>query len=589
MCSAATVAHANGRLPGATGLAIHPTDERQLLLGLTYGLALSRDGGASWTWMCEQQIEGNGGDVDPAIVVTGDGTLVVLSLTNGGVLVSRDDGCSFERAMGPLQGHRGVDLTLDPSQPGHVLALLSTIIEVTGAGFPRYRNLVAHSLDHGSSWQVLAELPDDLSAETLEVAPSDPNRIYVTGTAAAHPLQGIVERSDDGGLTWTRSTMELPRGSGSLFLSAIHPEDPDRLWFRVPGRGDIYGVLPAKLWLNVDAGASFDQLGETKGGMLGFALSPDGDRIAFGGLLDGLFVAPADASAAPTKIDDLRVSCLRWPVSGLYVCAGEPNDPFALGFAAEPTQGFVPLWHRANTCRGACTPPSSLEMNCREPWEMIAPFIAAEADQCDASPSAADAGTDAGLPGGVHSEAGCEIAHGRSRRGLWALWLAGIGFWLSRRRRRAIASALFGCGLIACAGDSEALDAGTEVEDDFQGCPDGFASVAPGLEIEGQHFRVKVLDATPAQPERYLNAWTVQLTSLKGTADPDAVIVRGETFMPVHGHDGRVQPQMRALSERAHFQVDRLNFTMRGPWEVRLWLRSGSQDDYVVFNVCVTK
>src|SRR5262245_3227721 len=141
LCLTPAVAHANGRLPGATGLAIHPTDEQQLLLGLTFGLALSRDGGASWTWICEQHIEGNGGDVDPAIVVTGDGTLVVLSLTNGGVLVSGDDGCSFERAMGPLQGQRGVDLTLDPSQPGRVLALTSSILEVTDAGVPRYRNL----------------------------------------------------------------------------------------------------------------------------------------------------------------------------------------------------------------------------------------------------------------------------------------------------------------------------------------------------------------------------------------------------------------------------------------------------------------
>jgi hypothetical protein len=109
LCLVTTAAQANGRLPGATGLAINPNDESQLLLGLTYGLALTRDHGASWTWMCEQQIEGNGGNVDPAIVVTSNGTLVVLSLTNGGVLVSRNGGCSFERALGPLEGNRGTD------------------------------------------------------------------------------------------------------------------------------------------------------------------------------------------------------------------------------------------------------------------------------------------------------------------------------------------------------------------------------------------------------------------------------------------------------------------------------------------------
>lgn len=402
LCLATTAAHANGRLPGATRLAIHPTDEQQLLLGLTYGLALSRDGGASWAWMCEEQIEGNGGDVDPSIVMTSDGSLVVLSLTNGGVLVSRDDGCSFERAKGPLDGHRGVDLTLDPSRPGHVLVLMSTIVDVVDR-HPRYRNILAHSLDHGRNWEVLAEFPDDLSAETLEVAPSDPKRIYVTGTGAADPLQGIIERSDDGGLSWTRTTVRLPRGSGSLFLSGIHPTDPDRLWFRVPGRGDIYGVLPARLWLSRDGAVSFDQVADTQGGMLGFALSPDGERVAFGGPLDGLFVAPADASAAPSKISDLQVSCLRWQASGLYACAGEPSAPYSLGHAAEPTQGFVPLWHRANTCREACAPPSPLEMKCRDPWETIAPLVGADAALCDSSAptpnTSIDAGSELGEPG----------------------------------------------------------------------------------------------------------------------------------------------------------------------------------------------
>jgi hypothetical protein len=450
LCLVSSSARANGRLPGATGLAIHPSDERQLLLGLTYGLALTRDGGASWNWMCEEQIEGNGGDVDPSIVVTSDGTLVVLSLTNGGVLLSRNDGCSFERALGPLQGNRGIDLTLDPSRPGRVLALLSTIVEVADAGYPRFRNLLAHSLDHGRSWQVLAELPDDLSAETVEVAPSNAQRIYISGTSNEDPLEGIVERSDDGGVTWTRSTVRLPRGSGSLFLSGIHPTDPDRLWFRVPGRGDIYGVLPARLWLTVDGGLTFQPVADTAHGMLGFAVAPSGDRIAFGGPLDGLFVAPADASEAPSKVSDLRVGCLRWRESGLYVCAGEPVDPYSLGHAVEPTEGFSPLWHRADTCRGACTADATLELKCQQPWDAIAPLAGAEHALCDASPIAApaavmDAGTDAhveaepqaGQQANPRSTAGCmvELAPGQNTP-RWSSTLLVIAGWFSRRQRR---------------------------------------------------------------------------------------------------------------------------------------------------------
>jgi hypothetical protein len=322
------------------------------------------------------------------------------------VLVSRDDGCSFERAMGPLQRNRGVDLTLDPSQPGRVLALMSTVIDVNDAGEPHYHNLLAHSLDHGRNWDMLADFPDDMLPQTVEVAASDPNRIYVSGTAASDPQEGIVERSDDGGLSWKRTTVQLPRGSGSMFISAIHPKDPDRLWVRVPGRGDIYGVLPARLWLSTDGGASFDQVGDTHGGMLGFALSPDGDRIVFGGPLDGLFVAPSDASAAPSKVSDTVVSCLRWRSNGLYACALEPKAAYSLGFAAEPTQNFVPLWHRANTCRESCAPPSRLEMRCRAPWEQIAPLIGADTPVCDASASMPDAGIDAGFDTGPRLDGG---------------------------------------------------------------------------------------------------------------------------------------------------------------------------------------
>jgi photosystem II stability/assembly factor-like uncharacterized protein len=440
LCLSSTLALANGRLPGATGLAIHPSDARQLLLGLTYGLALTRDGGASWTWMCEEQIEGNGGDVDPSIVMTSDGTLVVLSLTNGGVLFSRNDGCTFERATGPLQGQRGVDLTLDASRPGHVLGLMSTIVEVLDAGIPRFRNLLVHSLDHGRNWQVLVELPDDLFAETVEVAPSDAQRIYVSGTSSSNPLQGIVERSDDGGATWKRATTELPRGSGSLYLSGIHPHDPDRVWFRVPGRGDIYGALPARLLLTTDGAATFQQIAQTERGMLGFAVAPDGARIAFGGPLDGLFIAPADASEAPAKVSDLRVGCLRWQRQGLYVCAGEPVDPYSLGFAAEPTRGFAPLWQRADTCRGACSADSTIELKCQQPWQAIAPLAGATQALCDVGPIATDGLVDAGTGViAVRPSDSCAVAHvGRSSTRCWlaALLFTAWGLRACSRQRR---------------------------------------------------------------------------------------------------------------------------------------------------------
>jgi hypothetical protein len=143
----------------------------------------------------------------------------------------------------------------------------------------------------------------------------------------------------------------------------------------------------------------------------------------------------------------MQVSCLRWHSSGLYACALEPASAYSLGFAAEPTQGFVPLWQRANTCRDACTSEAPLEMRCRDPWDAIAPLLGAETAVCDANASMWDAGVDAGSAGvatehdaatvvdasrttpnsaaiSARSAHGCTVASPRSLSTPW--WLAAM-------------------------------------------------------------------------------------------------------------------------------------------------------------------
>jgi hypothetical protein len=160
---------------------------------------------------------------------------------------------------------------------------------------------------------------------------------------------------------------------------------------------------------------------------------------------------------------------------------------------------------------------------------------------------------------------------------------------------------LVACWLAACSASThgaitaDQADAGTsaadEADDDFKGCPTELPAFGPGLRAAGDHYALKLLAATPDQPERYTeNDWTVELTTLDGSSTSDAQIVHGQTFMPLHGHDGRVEPGVKALATAGQFQVDRLNFSMRGPWEVRLWLDSASvAEDRLVFQVCVTK
>lgn len=146
---------------------------------------------------------------------------------------------------------------------------------------------------------------------------------------------------------------------------------------------------------------------------------------------------------------------------------------------------------------------------------------------------------------------------------------------------------LLASGAAACGGDVASQPEehiGSELEDDFRGCPAEIPEFGPGLQAAGEHYQAKVISADPSEPERYSNDWSVELSA------PDVQITRAQTFMPIHGHDGRVLPEITALAEAGQFELGRLNFTMRGPWEVRLWLQSPSvAEDYLVFQVCVAK
>ena len=78
----------NGRMPGATDLAVSRADPSRLVVRTTFGLVQTDDGGASFRWRCEQAL-GVSGESDPPIAILPGGGLLLLSPTDG-ALVSRD-------------------------------------------------------------------------------------------------------------------------------------------------------------------------------------------------------------------------------------------------------------------------------------------------------------------------------------------------------------------------------------------------------------------------------------------------------------------------------------------------------------------
>ena len=371
---------ANGRLPGATELVIDPNDPSHVLGRATFGLVQSRDGGASWRWICEPAIQISG-EYDPPMALLKDGAWLVLS-TSGGALESRDGGCTWSPAAAPLAGKKGIDVTLDPSDRGHLLVVTSSVANIDDGGVISFTSALVETRDSGKTWAVASELPGDFGIETVEIARSDPKRIYVSGTSTSDPLLGIVERSDDGGKTWKRTSLPLPDGSGSLFISAVDPQDPERLWARIPARGDQLGLLPADLVLSEDGGAHFRKLAGTERAMFGFALSPDGKTLAYGGPSDGLYVGPSDGSGMFEKVSNLQVRCLRWTLDHLYVCASEPNDPFSLGVSIDRGRSFRSLYRIADTCPETCADEAQFAAVCEPSWKSIGPVIKAKGETC---------------------------------------------------------------------------------------------------------------------------------------------------------------------------------------------------------------
>ena len=386
-------ASANGRFPNAGQLVTQPGAPATIMVQATYGVLRATDA-VSFEWVCEQAV-GYGGEQDPAIALAGDGTMFVAAFE--GLSVSHDGGCTWALASGPLEGESTPDVTVDRSDPARVYAVTSTS---AGGGF---HVVVARSTDAGRSFEALAELPSDLLALTVEVAPSDPDRVYVSGLAG-DTFTPVIERSDDGGVTFTRS--ELGLGVvGAPFVSGVDPSDPDRLYLRVDVEGDD------ALFVSDDGGVTATLAVTGVGDMLGFALSPDGQTVAIGGPQLGVRTAPA-ATLAFTDGARIEARCLHYNAEGLYACA-PPSEGFVVGLSRDDGATFEPVLLASDVAPLACAPETDTGALCPAEWPAIAGVLGAGSEGGGGAGGQAAGGGGAG--DGVSSGDGCDCAIDGSR------------------------------------------------------------------------------------------------------------------------------------------------------------------------------
>lgn len=420
----AAPAAANGRFPRSLRLLEDLRDSSHLILSATFGLLVTRDGGRVWHHVCEASFGVSDLTVDPLVSLTRDGTLLAGLYTS--VTRASHDACHFEKTLGLTNRESVPDFALSASKPGGVVAALVSLPEVGGPVTRLYR-----SDDDAATWSKLGDAFDDSIAfvVTLDVAPSDDSRVYVSALGPAG--EGLLLRSDDGGAHFERYSLPTDATLGETpYIAAIDASNPDAVYVRTDlwAYDSASGVAQARdaLLYSSDGGRHFSELIRAGGKLLGFTLSPDGsellvgygDPIELGGarLVDedalGIYRASAGSS-------DFRrtyagsVGCLTWSEQGLYVCTHERDTGFTVGLAQDTDfdeaapPSFQPLLALADvagplTC-GACDTGAV----CPSYWESTCQTFGR--DDCAplpprTEPCQGESGADAGVSGGAAGE-----------------------------------------------------------------------------------------------------------------------------------------------------------------------------------------
>lgn len=354
----ATEARANGGFPASGQVLRDPTNADIIWVSSSFGLAKSVDAGETFQLLCEPGIGYQGG-FHPFFALTPTGA--IFGGLPDGLASSRGDTCNFERAPA-LEGLFVADVSVSVDGRAITVGL--------PAGPSQAR--VYESLDDLATWQpVGVELPAKLTPLTLDAAPSDPTRLYVTAISDGATPVGVLVRSTDGGATWSSVIVPQSSNTAGPFLAAIDPVDPDRIYVRLNG-------VPGRLLHSTDAGETYEELFTTQGFFRAFDLAPAGDFALFGGDQDGLFRLDTQTLAVEA-ISPLAARCVNIDGREVFACATPSEDGFSAGVSHDGGATFEGLFYQ-ECLEGmlACPTGTSIGDTCPDLWPMVAELVGAD-------------------------------------------------------------------------------------------------------------------------------------------------------------------------------------------------------------------
>lgn len=414
-----SLSRANGRFPLADQLVVDPTDPSHLVLRTTYGILSSSDSGGSWSWVCEAAV-GYGGTQDPAMGVLADGT--VLAGIFEGLSISHDRGCSWAFAKAPLEGEYVIDVSVHRDEPAKAVAITSTGM---GTGF---HVILAETADNGVTWtQAGNAVMNDMIALTVDIAPSNPNRVYISGSVGKVYAPAI-ERTDDRGMNWTRSFFDAAYAKEVPYLAGVDPTNPDRLYVRLSGADADH------LLFSEDGAQTFTEIFSTASDLLGFALSPDGKRLVIGSPMEGVFVA-STTDHAFTKVSSVAARCLTWTSAGIYACGNQFVDMFTLGLSTDEGKTFQNIYNLPEICPVECPAGAPTPAACTSAWPPLAATLGVDQAACGIVTTTSSSSSSGGPPPtDPQPSCSCDLtsSSGQTVGGIFAL----SSLIAARRRRK---------------------------------------------------------------------------------------------------------------------------------------------------------
>lgn len=111
---------------------------------------------------------------------------------------------------------------------------------------------------------------------------------------------------------------------------------------------------------------------------------------------------------------------------------------------------------------------------------------------------------------------------------------------------------------------------------------------AAGIEkaSDGGSFKVSIMDALPAPPDKGDNTWTIRVQDANGAA-VTAAAVKVRPMMPEHGHGtAPTEFDAKAVGDGT-YTVGPMNLFMPGHWQAHVMIEFSGKTEMAMFDFCL--